>query len=251
MPAGAKSKQVASSASSRRDKLASFEAARKKEQRRRNLGLLAICLVLAIALLSYPVYLFARDYVDRHATIEELGTSAAAAGCDPISEHPATGNQEHVAEGTKVTYDQSPPDSGKHYPTPAPFTKRFYTTADRPAVSTLVHNLEHGYTIVWYRSSLAKKEVNVLQSISKTFGKDDASPANKFIAAPWDDATDGGALPAGKNVVVTHWYGDPTDPADPSKQKGIRQACVAVSGPVIKDFMAKYPYANSPEPSGA
>jgi hypothetical protein len=250
VPAGTKPKQGASSASSRREKLASFETARKKEQRRRNLGLLAICLVLSIGLLSYPVYLFAQDYIDRHATIEELGTSAAAAGCDPIAEHPATGNQEHVAEGTQVTYDQSPPDSGKHYPSPAPFTKRFYSAADRPPVSTLVHNLEHGYTIVWYSSNIDKKQVKVLQSISKTFGKDDTNPANKFIAAPWDEATDGGAMP-GKNIVITHWYADPTAPADPSRQKGVRQACVAVSGPVIKDFMAKYPYENSPEPSGA
>jgi hypothetical protein len=247
----AKPKQVTSPASSRREKLASFEAARKKEQRRRNLGLLAICLVLSIGLLSYPVYLFAQDYIARHSTIEELGTSAAAAGCDPIAEHPATGNQEHVADGTKVTYDQSPPDSGKHYPVPAPFTKRFYTAADRPPVSTLVHNLEHGYTIVWYRNNLAKKQVNVLRSISKTFGNDDTNPANKFIAAPWDDVADGGAMPAGKDIVITHWYADPSDPTDPSLQKGVRQACVAVSGQVIKDFMAKYPHTNSPEPSGA
>ena len=53
-------------------------------------------------------------------------------------------------------------------------------------------------------------------------------------------------MPAGKNIVITHWYADPTDPGDPSKQKGVRQACVAVSGPVIKDFMAKYPYAELP-----
>ena len=91
-----------------------------------------ICLVLAIGLLAYPVYLFADDYRARNATLEEIGTSIAAAGCDPITTHPATGNQEHVAEGTKVEYAESPPDSGKHYPTPAPFTKHFYAEADRP-----------------------------------------------------------------------------------------------------------------------
>jgi hypothetical protein len=31
----------------------------------------------------------------------------------------------------------------------------------------------------------------------------------------------------------------------------VRQACTEVSGAAIKDFMAKYPVANSPEPSGA
>ena len=47
---------------------------------------------------------------------------------------------------------RTPPDSGSHYANPAPFTKHFYAEADRPAVETLVHNLEHGYTVVWYRA---------------------------------------------------------------------------------------------------
>ena len=58
-------------------------------------------------------------------------------------------------------------------------------------------------------------------------------------------------MPAGKNVVLTHWFADPNNPGDPSAQKGVRQACTAVSGAVLEDFMAKYPYASSPEPSGA
>ncbi len=249
--ADTKVRQSTPSGSSRREKLASLEAARKKEQRRRSLTLLLICFVLAGALLAYPVYLAASDYIARNATIDDLGSSIKAAGCDPITEAAATGNQEHVPEGTKVDYDRFPPDSGKHYPSPAPFTKRFYTTEDRPPVEELVHNLEHGYTIAWYRSDLSGKQLRALQNIAKTFGKDDQNPANKFIAAPWNDATDGGAMPAGKNVVITHWYADPNDPGNAATQKGVRQACTAVSGPAIKDLMAKYPYGSSPEPSGA
>jgi hypothetical protein len=240
---------AAGSGGSRRERLASFEAARKKEQRRRGILLLVICLVLAVALLAYPVYLFAKDYQARNATLDDLGVAVSAAGCDPISEHAAKGNQQHVPDGTKVTYDPTPPDSGPHYPAPAPFTKRFYSTADRPAVETLVHNLEHGYTVVWYRDSLPDKEKQQLEAISKTFGSDAYNPADKFIAAPWTDAD--GAFPAGKNVVITRWYADPNNPADTAKQQGVRQACAAVSGPAIKEFMAKYPYANSPEPNGA
>jgi hypothetical protein len=236
---------------SRRERLASFEAARKKEQRVRAIRLLIICVVLAALLLAYPVYLFAQDYTARNAVPTDFGVPAASAACDAIAEHAATGNQQHVDEGTKVDYSDYPPDSGKHYPTPAPFGKRFYTTADRPAVSTLVHNLEHGYTVVWYRSTLGSKDVKTLQSIAKTFGKDDNNPANKFIAAPWVDGTDGGTLAAGKNVVLTRWYADPNDPADTTKQKGVRQACGAISGAVIADFMAKYPNSASPEPAGA
>jgi len=235
---------------SRRDKLASLEAARKKEQRSRSIKLLVICLVLAIALLAYPVYLFVDDYRARNASIEHLGTSIAAAGCDPIAEHEATGNQDHVAEGTKVDYAQTPPDSGKHYPSPAPFTKHFYAAADRPPVETLVHNLEHGYTVVWYRADAPGKQIKNLQRIAKTFGSDDYDPADKFIAAPWSEA-DGAGFPAGKNVVITRWTADPNDPGNPTAQKGVRQACTEVSGAAIKDFMTKYPVANSPEPSGA
>ena len=117
--------RTSSSPSSRRDKLASFETARKKEQRSRTVKLLAICIALSVALLAYPVYLFVDDYRARNATIDDFGSGLAEAGCDPIAEHAATGNQDHVPEGTKVDYAQTPPDSGKHYPTPAPFTKHF------------------------------------------------------------------------------------------------------------------------------
>ncbi|GAA1839774.1 DUF3105 domain-containing protein [Microlunatus capsulatus] len=235
---------------SRRDRLASFEAARKAEQRRRTIGLFAICGVLALALLAYPVYLFVDDYKARNATITDFGPAASAAGCDPAASNPATGNQEHVAEGTKVTYDRFPPDSGPHYATPAPFTKHFYSTADRPQVETLVHNLEHGYTVVWYRAEAPQDQVDTLSDIAKTFGSDDYDPADKFIAAPWSEA-DGGPFPDGKDVVLTRWTADPANPADTTKQQGVRQACGQVSGAAIADFMTQYPVVNSPEPNGA
>jgi hypothetical protein len=249
-PKAGTSAKTASSPQSRRDKLASLEAARKKEQRTRTIRLLVICIVLALALLAYPVYLFVDDYRARNATIEELGSSLAAAGCDPIAEQVATGNQDHVPEGTKVDYAQAPPDSGTHNPTPAPFTKHFYAAADRPAVETLVHNLEHGYTVVWYRADGPSEQIEDLERISKTFGSEDFNPADKFIAAPWSDA-DGAGFPAGKSVVITRWTADPNDPGDVTKQKGARQACTDVSGAAVKEFMAKYPVSNSPEPNGA
>ena len=248
-PSGAASTKATSPAS-RRDKLASLEAARKKEQRTRTIRLLVICIVLALALLAYPVYLFVDDYRARNAKIEDLGTSLAAAGCEPITEQPATGNQDHVPEGTKVDYAQTPPDSGKHSPTPAAFTKHFYAAADRPPVETLVHNLEHGYTVVWYRAEAPGNQIQNLERIAKTFGSDDCNPADKFIAAPWSEA-DGAGFPAGKSVVITRWTADPNNPGDPTLQRGVRQACTEVSGAGIKEFMAKYPVANSPEPNGA
>lgn len=234
----------------RRQRLASFEAARKKEQRRRSLRLLAICLVLALALLAYPLYLFVHDYRASSAKINEIGATVQAAGCDPVTKNMATGNQEHLPEGTKITYAQTPPDSGKHYPVPAEFSKRFYTVQDRPAVGTLVHNLEHGYTLLWYRAGTPANQVDQLQRIAKTFNDDAYHPQNKFIAAPWSEA-DGAGFPAGKNTVLARWYADPAKPTDTSLQLGVRQACTSVSGAAIQDFMARYPYTAAPEPDGA
>lgn len=245
--ANTKASKAVPSGGNRRDRLASFEAARKKEQRRRTIGLLVLCVVLAAGLLSYPVYLAAKDHQVRNASIEELGVSIAAAGCDPVAEHPATGNQEHVAEGTPIDYAEHPPDSGKHYPSPAPFTSHFYTMDDRPEVGTLVHNLEHGYTIAWYRDTAPDAEIKAIQGIAKTFGGDDTKFTDKFIAAPWAES-DGAGFPEGKNVVLTHWYADPANPTDTTAQKGVRQPCTSVSGAAVKDFMTKYPFGDSPEP---
>jgi len=233
----------------RRDRLASFEKARKAEQRRRTFLLLGICVVVAAALLAYPIYLVAKDSKATAAGLASLGVSSGDAGCDPVEENPATGNQEHVAEGTKVEYAQSPPDSGRHYPSPAAFTKHFYATDDRPEVETLVHNLEHGYTIAWYRADAPEADVTALRQAAGTFGSETYDPTQKFIAAPYS-ATDG-AFPDGKNVVLARWTADPSNPSDQTLQKGVRQACTQVSGQAIADFMATYPYSSSPEPNAA
>jgi len=241
--------KTAQTGGNRRDRLASFEADRKRDQRRRTAVMVAICAVLALALLAYPVYLFVDDYRMRSATLDDIGAPVSAAGCEPAAENPATGNQEHVADGTKVSYAQTPPDTGAHYNSPAPFTKRFYTMDDRPPVENLVHNLEHGYTVVWYRDTISENEKSLLEQISKTFAGDDYT-TDKLIAAPWSEA-DGAGFPEGKNVVLAHWAADPSDPSDTTKQKGVRQACTLVSGPAVKDFMAKYPSSMAPEPNGS
>jgi hypothetical protein len=243
-------KAAVSSGGSRRDKLASFEASRKSEQRRRTIGLLVICLVLAMGLLAYPVYLFVQDSRARSATLADIGVPLAQAACAAPTEQAASGSQDHVPVGTKVPYAEKPPASGQHYDTPAPFTKRFYTMDDRPPVETLVHNLEHGYTIAWYRDTMPADQITALENASKTFGASEYDPNQKFIAAPWSDA-DGGGFAAGMNVVMARWTADPNNPSNTATQRGVEQACAAVSGQAIADFMAKYPSTNSPEPNGA
>src|SRR5262245_59267371 len=53
----------------------------------------------------------------------------------------------HVQPGESHTpYNSDPPTSGEHYPVPA--QAGFYTEALPD--EQLVHNLEHGYVIIWY-----------------------------------------------------------------------------------------------------
>jgi len=234
---------------SRRHRLAAMEAKRKRDARRRTLILLGICLVCALGLLAYPVFLFAQDASLRSRPVGSLGVSADTAGCLPVVKHPATGNQQHVPVGTVVPYTQLPPDSGAHYDTPAPFQTHFYTVQDRPQVETLVHNLEHGYLLIWYNADMSASQIKVLKYITRTYSGSD--PRDKVIAAPWDTKTDGGAFDGGTNLVLARWYADPKDPGNAAKQQGIRLACTEVSGAVIDRFHNDYPVADSPEPNGA
>ena len=237
-------------AQSRRDKLASFEAARKKDARNRTIRLLVICLVLATALLAYPVYLFVDDYRARNADLATLGVDLAAAGCDQVDGGSGHGQPGPCRVGDPGDLPGAPAGLRPALPGAGGVRPEVLHDADRPPVEQLVHNLEHGYTIAWYRDGAPGSDVRALDRIGKTFSGEDYKPEDKFIAAPWTES-DGGAFPEGKNVVLTRWTADPNDPADTTKQFGVRQSCTSVSGQAIKDFMAKYPFANSPEPNGA
>lgn len=103
----------------------------------------------------------------------------------------------HVATGTKVTYDFCPPTSGPHYNDArfGPIAPRFYGQDDTTAPEGWVHNLEHGQMVVLYRcpegcTPAAQTELSALQ------GQIPASPLC--------------ALPATSSVVVTRFDDLPT-----------------------------------------
>ena len=211
--------------------------------------LVAICAVVAAALLAYPIYLVAQDSKVTAAGLAAIGTPVADAGCDPVQENAASGNQDHVAEGTKVEYAQSPPDSGKHYPSPASFTKHFYSTDDRPKLRRWCTTWSTATRSPGTAPTRPRDEIAVLRQAAGTFGSETYDPSQKFIAAPY--STTDGTFPEGKDLVLARWTADPANPADQTKQQGVRQSCSRVSGQAIAEFMAKYPVASSPEPNGA
>ncbi|RJK95371.1 DUF3105 domain-containing protein [Vallicoccus soli] len=228
-----------------RDRRATLEAMRREQkssERRKNLmvvggaGVLGLGLIAAVGI---PTYLDYRDDPANRA-VASYGVDAAAASCDEPVIEPATGVQEHVADGTTVTYGANPPAFGAHYAVPATFERSFYTPEDRPPVEQLVHNLEHGYTVLWYDPELAEADRSALSDLASSVREkmSDQVAGTKFIVAPWDAGT--AEVAEGKRYVLAHW----------GAQQGARQACGDLSGAVVEDFVEAHPYTDSPEPNG-
>jgi hypothetical protein len=226
-----------------RDRRAKVEAMRKADQakeRRKSMFFIVLAGVVGLGLVAaaaVPAYLSSRDDPANKA-LSSFGVSAAAADCDDTTDDAATGGNDHREDGTAIEYDQVPPSSGPHWAQPAFPAREFYTDRDRPAIEQLVHNLEHGYTILWYDDTVTGADRDELEELAASAREDD-STRGKFIVAPWDEER--GRLPEGKHVALTHW----------GAEQGHRQLCGAASGAVVEDFVSQYPAADSPEPTAA
>src|SRR5438045_1434063 len=74
----------------------------------------------------------------------DLNAAATAAGC--VLQNPPSEGRGHTTK--HQTYKTAPPTSGPHYPIPA--HDNAYTTSPKP-YEALVHALEHGRVIYWYK----------------------------------------------------------------------------------------------------
>jgi hypothetical protein len=232
-----------------KDRRAVIEQMRRDQQRaekRRTYLVIAACAVVALVIVGAAAVPLIKQTRASSGALGDLGAAAKSAGCRPLVKKPANGNQEHKQEGTVITYPDAPPAFGPHYPVTAPFARKFYTASDRPAVPYLVHNLEHGYTLLWYDDTVAKNsdELAAVKGIASKFEGSQKLTA-KFIAVPWT-AKDGKSFPAGTHVALSHWSTQ-NDPTDISKQQGVWQYCARPSGSVVKSFMKQFPYTDSPE----
>lgn len=243
--------QKDSAAADRRSRAQALRSQQRKSERRRTIAIVAACAAAGVAIIAagaYPLIKQSRTEAQFSGKgLAEIGASEAAASCSPVSKTPATGGSDHRPEGSEITYETTPPAFGPHYATPAAFSRKFYTTDDRPPVPTLVHNLEHGYSILWYDDTIAgdAQELAEVKAIARMF-ENDSGLAGKFVAAPWAD-DDGGALPDGKHIAVTHWsVGEGNGSGD---QVGVSEYCARPSGEVLANFVKAYPYSDSPEPN--
>ena len=228
-----------------RDRRAKIEAMRKAEQakeRRKSLLFIVIAAVVGLGLVAaaaVPAYLDSRNDPAKK-DLDTFGVRSAAASCSPPTDDPATGGNDHKPDGTVVDYAQVPPSSGSHWAAPAFPARAFYTERDRPEMEQLVHNLEHGYTILWYDDTIKGAQLDALKDIAESARADDnVGPNQKFVVSAWDDSY--GDFPEGKHIGMSHW----------GAEQGHRQLCGKVSGEAVESFIEKYPASDAPEPNAA
>jgi hypothetical protein len=224
----------------RKARLAEIQQQQKAKERKVVAGIVIGCIILLGALGGVVAYAISDA---KSKQLPGLGVSVAAAQCNPTTTDSGGGKAQHVGPGTsqpKVTsvkYDTVPPSHGPHFVSPDVSGRDFYTAADRPVLETLVHNLEHGYTILWYDGTKVK-DTTLLKNIADQANKLPES-SGKFKVVEWDASR--GSFPADKPYALVHWATD----------AGHRQLCGNVSGQAIVDFVKKYPMSNTQEPGGA
>lgn len=239
----------------RKARIAQMQAQASAREKRVRLQIIAGCgallLVLAVGI-GYAVIDARSRQPD--VAIGTIGVKASAASCDPATTDRAGGNGNHVGPGTstpgtkKVKYATVPPSNGPHFAEPAT-GHTFYTAADRPAIETLVHNLEHGYTILWYDQKAGDAKRAELQELAKVANKTQWA-LGKFIVSAWDPSY--GELPAGKKFALSHWSASlAANGTTVATQTGHRQLCGNLSGEVVKSFIQRFPRTSAPEPDAA
>lgn len=92
--------------------------------------------------------------------VTDLDEAAEAAGCE-LKSFKATSREHSTDPAQQLTYESKPPTSGKHFEIPADDGE--YETA--PPVGKLVHALEHGRILIWFKKSLPRAQRGTLKAL--------------------------------------------------------------------------------------
>ena len=202
---------------------------RREQQRKATRRSNMITVALAVLILGIVAVAVVLQGGGGEAPDPPEGVAAADAGCDPIEEPEEQGN-EHVDPGQQVEYEDSPPTSGDHWPTEFLVDPAFYPdTVDEEG---LVHNMEHGHVIIWYRPDAPGDTVTNLEEFTKAANHEDAIRSGAIppvIAVPYED------IEESKSYVLTAWTAT--------------QSCARYSPQAIDNFRERF-QGRGPENAG-
>ncbi len=188
------------------------KAERRKAALRRNL----VTILVAVGVILAVVFAIVSE---RQTTEAPVGVPMEEANCTEPETFEAQEGQ-HIKEGSPhAPYNSNPPTSGPHYEIPA--DPAFYRDPVEP--ERVVHNLEHGMIVIWYRPDLDQEQLGWVEEIVED------EPA-ATVGTPYN-VDDQYAL------VATAWLGG-ENRDDPGQ--GVLQSCENVSQAAINEFRKDY-----------
>ena len=173
------------------------EAIRRRMARRRFLQRAGIVALAVAVVAGVGAYVALKPNAAKNAGCGSVQT------IDPYD--PASQDRAHInAQGEVKTppaiamYRSQPPTSGPHDLNPLDAG----TYAAPPDLYRTIHSLEHGAVIIWFEPKAAgNAELRKIQNFyNQTANKD------HMIVAPYSYPEKGGALPAGKKMVLVAWH---------------------------------------------
>ena len=143
------------------ERLAAAERARRRKALRTRVVVGGVVLLLIGAV--------AAVVINNRRSSSETVSRLEAGSCqfDRSADPDAGAGRNHVAS---PTYEVNPPAGGNHLPTPAPAGT--YTPQNTPPDGQVVHSMEHGYVIVWYRPDLAADAQTQVRQVTDKYAKD-------------------------------------------------------------------------------
>ena len=138
-----------------------------------------------------------------------------------------------MAPGTRIRYAACPPTSGAHFAAQGagPIRPGFYAPGSAVAPNGWVHNLEHGFIVILYRTRDGAPDaatLTALRSFEAQFATSDAARAcgyrAKLVVAPFDDmATPYAVLAWDRLLQLESW--------DPRRARAFAERWAGVTAP--------------------
>lgn len=146
-------------------------------QGRRRSGLVAGVAVVGILVVLAAIGRSVGDGDDPSAP----GTPGAtvAAGCSPVEQFQPPESPTH--EVGDIAYESAPAYGGPHHPSPLSPVQRVVTRDGAPdhVVERAVHNLEHGYVVVWYSDAASDEQIEAVGDAVRD------ADLRKVLVVPW------------------------------------------------------------------
>ena len=191
--------------------------------------IVGVCVVVALLIVGAAAYKPIKDWwdgrqFDEHRPRRRSAPRPRSARRSPPRRPTAT--RTTCPTGTPVDYEDAPPAFGPHWNeagvAPAPIERKFYTADDRPELEALVHNLEHGYTILWYDETIADDDdaMTEIRGDRRQVRRHDELPRQVHRRAVDVRRRGGKKFPDGQHVAFTHWSAGGAGETDAKKQVG-------------------------------